>query len=331
MKNSYIKQIFCGLLIGILVYSCENKQVATEQHFELPEKRLPNTIAFSQMQDSLVDLSDGLVSQILRYLKNFEGIAMKIATPLPESWSAEYKLTPMSSDFDIWIISNTNDVTHKILATVSTTQAPSIIQAIPIAYSAGIEKPNYIESEQWEAVVKEDYTVVVTKSYEKIYSLTDTANRHASTSSKIEDVYVIENNGKIHYKAPVSYTIDYRAIIQFADTASIGNILSEDWIWNYIDIQETVENVGILFLTATKNFNKLSIYNYHGEEVDVVDISPYIEKHNMGYLILEKGKKPVFAPYSSSKEFLPKAFKHFGLEYDADENENEEVELFSEK
>lgn len=326
MTHKYIKQVFCFFIIGFVAYSCQNKQqVGAEQNFELTEKKLPNIISFSNEQDSLQILSDGVASQILRYLKKHEGVKMKIQTPIPESWAVEYKLTSMSSDFDIWIIANTGDITHKILATVMTSQPPSIIQAVPVAYSAGIERNNYIESEQWEAVVKEDYSIVITKSYEKIYSMTDTVNRHASTSMQTEDIYIIENNGKIRYEAPIMYDIDYRAIVQFADTTSIGNLLDEDWIWNSIEIQEAAEPIGILFSTVTKNFNKLSIYNYRGDEVDIIDISPYLEKHNMGYLILQKGQKPIFAPYSSAKEFLPKAFKHFKLEYQTKAEEDAEL------
>jgi hypothetical protein len=328
MSCKRIKQLCCGLLAGIVLCACEQKQPSSvEQNFDLPQENLPNAIAFSQMQDSALNLPNELESQVLRYLKNYEGVKMKIQTPLPESWKVMYKLPPMSSDFDIWIVANAGDPTHKILATV--TLSPfSIIQAVPVAYSAGIEENNFIESEQWTSVVKEDYTVVVTKLYEKLYSLTDTANRQASTSSATEDRYIIENNGKIRYEAPAIYDIDYRAVVQFADTASIGNLLGEDWLWNTIEIQEMIEPEEILFSEVTKNFNRVSIYSYRGDEVDVVDISPYLEKHNMGYLILEKKKKPIFIPYAPAKEILPKVFAHFSLEYHA--KENEETELSSE-
>ena len=59
MKYKHIKQIFCGLLIITIIYSCGNKQqVAGEQSFELNEEKLPNTITFSQIPDSVVNLSD---------------------------------------------------------------------------------------------------------------------------------------------------------------------------------------------------------------------------------------------------------------------------------
>ena len=327
----FFKQSVCVLALCLIVFSCGNNQpVGGEFSFDFPEEQLPCSISFvNNIDDSAQALPDNLVSQILRNLKKHEGTQAKIQTPIPESWTVEYKLTPMSSDFDIWILSNLRDATHKILATVTTTETPSVIQSVLVAYSAANEKKNHIESEQWTAVVKEDYTIVVEKLYEKIYSLSDMLSHDESTSSKVEDVYIIENNGKIRYEIPVTYNIDYRAIVQFADTASIGNILNEDWIWNSIEIQEEVEPVGILFTTATKNFGKLSICNYHGEVIDVVDLSSFLEKHNMGYILLKKGQKPAFIPYASAKEILPKAFKHFGLEYEIEPELEETPELSS--
>ena len=115
----YFKQLFCGLIIGFIVCSCGNKQnVAGELNFDFPEEKLPYTISFSHIiDDSSRILPDNIVNQILRNLKKHEGISAKIQTPLPETWVVEYKLTPMSSDFDIWVVSNFGDVTHKILAT----------------------------------------------------------------------------------------------------------------------------------------------------------------------------------------------------------------------
>jgi hypothetical protein len=79
---------------------------------------------------------------------------------------------------------------------------------------------------------------------------------------------------------------------------------------------------------ATTRFDKLSIYNYRGDEVDMVDISSYLNKHNMGYLAVKKGEKPFFIPYSTSKECLRKAFNYFGIE-NLLQSENQEEELIN--
>jgi hypothetical protein len=310
-KNS--KKLFCSILVIVHFLSCGNKEQDTPKTaFNLPEKTLPHQVALSfSTDDSMLVLSDDMTNQLLQDIKKHEGIKIIIQTPLPAQWGVEYKLTPMFSEFDIWIISNLGDPAYTLLATVTTTETPSVIQSIPIAYNAAIEKSNYIESEQWTALITEDYKIIVTKSYEKLYSLTDSIENKETIHTTKEDSYTIEHDGRITYEIPVSFTTDYRAIIQFADTAIIGNVLDENWLWNTIEIQETAEDSGILFLTATTLFDKLSVYNYHGEKVDIIDISSFLTKHNRGYLALKKGQRPFFIPYTSAEECLQKSFSYF--------------------
>ena len=309
-----------GLLIFVTVFavSCGSKKGdVSVNYLDLKEKKLPCTVTCSALsEDTALVLNTILANDLLRYFKRHEGNKMKIQTTIPEDWGVEYKLTPMSQDFDIWIITNIGEPAYKLLATVNTqSETPTIIQAIPVACNLGIEKNNFIESEQWTAVIEDDYKIIVTKVYEKLYSLTDTLNTDKeSVRIKKEDVYIIENDGKITYETPPSFDMDYRAIIQFADTSAIGNVLDEQWLWNTIEIQEVIEPMNILFIPATTRFDKLSVYNYRGDEVDIIDISSCLNKHNIGYLALKKGEKPFFIPYSSSKECLQKAFKYFGIE-----------------
>jgi hypothetical protein len=329
MRN---KTVWIVMFIVFFFCSCNSKkETNTIESLELKEEILPYSVSCSGLpKDSLYILSDELVSQLLRSLKNYQGNKMNLLTPIPEEWGVECKLTPMSPNFDIWIISNIGEPTHKFLATITIASGtPSIIQAIPIACNTGIEKVNFIESEQWTASVKDDYKIIITKIYEKLYSLTDTLiPANESLHLKQEDVYNIENDGKITYEVPPSFNIDYRAIIQFADTAMIGNVLDEHWLWNAIEVQEIIEPMGILFGVMTTHFDQSSIYDYHGEKVDIIDISSVLNKHNMGFLAIKKGEKPLFIPYSTPKECLQKAFKYFNIEYNFPEStpENEQIE-----
>jgi hypothetical protein len=307
------------MLMAVCFCSCDTKkETDTTENFELKEEQLPYTVKCSDLpDDSMYMLSNEIVNQLFRDLKNHQGLKMTISVPVPEEWGVTCKLTPMSADFDIWIIANKGDPMLKFLATVTnTSEMPSLIQSIPVACNMGIESLNVIESEQWTAFVEDDYKITVTKIYEKFHSLVDTLMpNNENVFVKQEDVYNIESTGRITYEIPPSFTIDYHAIIQFADTAITGNVLDEQWLWNTIEIQEVVEPMGILFGTITSQFDKSPIYNYRGEKIDIVDISSFLDKHNTGFLALKKGEKPLFIPYSSSRECLQKAFKYFKLEY----------------
>ena len=323
-----MKKTILLILIAIFTISCGSKtENILGNYSDLKEANLPCTITCSTLsEDTAIVLSNDIINDLLRCFRRYEGNKMKIQTPIPNDWVVEYKLTPMSPDFDIWIIANIGEPTYKFLATVTTSSEPTVIQAIPISYSVGNEKNNFIESEEWMAVVQTDYTVVVTKIYEELYSLTNTLNpNNESVNIKKEDIYTIENNGRITYEIPPSFAIDYFAIIQFADTVAIGNVLDEQWLWNSIDIQKVTEQFDVLFNIVTTRFDKLSIYNYRGDEIDIIDISSYLTKHNMGYLAIKKGEKPLFIPYSSSKECLQKSFDYFKIDYLAQE-ENELID-----
>jgi len=322
-----MKKLGLFTFITIFAFSCGSKKEDISVNYsDLKEKKLPYSVSCSTLaEDTIQILTTDLVNDLLRYFKLYQGNKIKIQTPIPEDWGVECKLTPMSPDFDIWIITNIGEPTYKFLATITTSsEIPSIIQAIPVAYSVGNEKNNFIESEQWTAIIQDDYTIIVTKIYEKLYSLTDTLNlNNKSITLKKEDIYTIENDGKITYEIPLTFDIDYRAIIQFADTAAIGNVLDEQWLWNAIEIQEVIESMDILYCPATTCFDKLSIYNYRGDVVDIINISSFLNKHNIGYLAVKKGERPLFIPYSSSKECLQKAFKYFGIENFLQEDNNE--------
>jgi hypothetical protein len=313
---------FFYTLTAILLFACGNRQETIQQEaFSLTEETLPHKVALAfATNDSMQILSDDVVMQLLQSLKKYEGVNPTIQTILPDSWGVEYKLTAMSPDFDIWIIANKGNPLYKMLATMTTSEIPALIQAIPIAYTTAIEKVNYMESEHWEAIIKEDYKIIVTKTYEKLFSLSDTTTNNESIYSKKEDVYYIENDGTITYEPPPAFHVDYRAIILFADTALIGNVMDEEWLWNAISVQEKAEQEGIFFTVATTHFDKLSLFDYHGEEIDIIDISSHLNKHNRGYLAVEKGKQPLFIPYVSADECLQKAFLYFGLVYESNQN-----------
>jgi hypothetical protein len=325
-KYTAKKTVWIMILTGVFFCSCNSKKdTGTVESIEIQEKKLPYSITcLDDPNDSMYVLSNELINQLLRDMKNHQGHPMNLSIAIAEVWGVECKLASMSSEFDIWILSAKGESTLKFLATVSTTSGiPSIIQSIPVACNAGIEKVNFIESEQWTALVKDDYKIIVTKQYEKIYSLVDAETpSNESVSVKWEDIYTIENDGRITYEIPPSFNMDYRAIIQFADTAVIGNVLDEQWLWNAIEIQEIIEPMGILFGTVTTEFDKSHIYNYRGELIDIIDISSLLNKHNTGFLAIKKGEKPLFIPYFSSKECLQKAFKYFEVEYDFQEWES---------
>jgi len=313
----------CGLLL-LSLHSCFNRQKTEDYSLEINELALPCSIKCNNtVSDTANILPAEFVNKLSRLINKFEGEQFHILMKTPETWAVEYKLPSLSPDFEIWIISNTGEAGMKLLATVSIAETPALIQVLPVAYNIAIEKTNYIESEFWSAEIDNSYNITVTKKYERLYSITEENAEDNSISITKSDHYTIEQNGKISYQQPeiFDFDIDYNAIVQFADTASIRGVLNSDWLQNEMDIQEQIEPLNILFVTATANFNKVEIKNYHGETVDIVDISNFTDKYNMGYLALKKGEKPLFIPYASADKCLQKAEGYFNIKIVINEEE----------
>ena len=308
-----IKKYVSICVLFFVYYSCFNDKIGDGNAFIVDEQELPCGIRCNNtISDSNQILPMEIANQLYKHIKKFEGEQFNILTKTPDTWAVECKLTPFSPDFDIWVVSNMGESFIKLLVTLTSDETPTVIQALPIAYNIAIEEVNYIESEFWSADVDNSYNIIVNKKYERLYSITDDSTENRSNTVSKKDNYIIELNGKIAYQKPQTFDMDYLAIVQFADTSVIGT-LNEDWILYSIDIQEKIEALNIFFVTVTSDFDKVEIKNYHGETIDIVDISSFINKHNMGYLALKKGEKTLFVPYTTPEICLQKAANYFQM------------------
>lgn len=298
--------------------------------FVLNEKNVPCVITCQENNaDTANVLPANMVNQIIHFLKTFKGTRFTLRTDIPDTWLAEYKLAAFA-DFDIWIITNAGDPVYKILATI-TTDTSEIIQAIPVAYNAAREMPQYIESEYWQCHIDDIYSITVSKEYEKLQSLsndsaTNSQNRHKLT----QDKYTIEANGNISYVELPHYDTDYEAVILFADTANMQVNTDDTWLWNTISMQEHLEPVNIIFQDVYNTFDRLSVINYNGEEVDVVNISEQVNRYHIGYVLLVKNEPPLYIPYDTPHNCLRKVMLQLNKEIPADwgwDDNNPENEL----
>lgn len=304
------------IAITLLASGCKNKK-QDETLYELSKKTLPCSINCSdERKDSLSILGDDLMVQLIPLLKKEKGFSPILINSIPEEWVAEYQLENLSTDFDIWVISdNKTEATHKALITIKKVEDKyQIIDALLIAYVAATEATNKLESEEWTCKIDKDYTIKIQKDYKELYSYVSDTVIPDNKEISIEDVYHITLNGFISYEEPTVFDTDYMAIIQFADTSEVGVRLDEEWVWNLIHLQEQTEEHSILLIEATRQFDNISIVNYQGEIVDKINLNNFLSRHSKGYIFLKKGSKPMYHKYSSAEECIKSAFPYFGLD-----------------
>lgn len=313
--NNYL--IICSVCC-LLCILCSCHRNNNTHIFVLNEKNVPCDIT---CQENTADTSNilplNMVNQIIHALKTFEGTRFTLPVDIPDTWLAEYKLAAFA-DFDIWVITNADEPVYKILATISS-DTSEIIQAIPVAYNAANEMPQYIESEYWQCHVDDIYTITVSKEYERLQSLSNDSTANSQNRHKLtEDKYTIEADGSITYVELPHFDIEYEAVILFADTANMQVNTDETWLWNAISMQEHLEPVNIIFQEAYQKFDQLSVINYNGEEVDVVNISEQVNRYHIGYVLLVKNQAPLYIPYDTPHNCLRKVMLQLNKEIPAD-------------
>ncbi len=303
------------IVITALLNGCKNRKTE-EVNYDLKERLLPCKIQCGdEKSDSLSLLSIDIFNQFIPLLKVYPGHKPILISDIPSDWEVEYQLENLSSEFDIWIISNVNEVSHKALLTIQKTETNyKVISALLIAYSTAIEHTDSLESEEWTCEIDKDYSIKVKKRYEKIFSSVVDTLLVENKLIQHEDTYYISLNGEITYQEPEVYKTEYMAIIQFADTTESGIVLDEDWIWNGIHMREQLEEKNILFVEATQGFDNISIRSYQGEEVDKINMSSFLTTYSKGYLFVKKGKNPKYYRYSSAEECIQKAFIYFEID-----------------
>ncbi len=314
-----LKKIIFGFILLSIFTTCRHTTQEEISYENLIEKTLPLTInCDDERKDSLIILNNDLYTQLLPLLKKQEGHSPIIATTLPDEWVVEYQIEKYSSKFDIWLISNTNDINHKVLITIEEQEKSyNIIAALIIAYSSAVEKKDSLESEEWSCNIEKNYTIKIKKKYEKIYSSVIDSITPTNQLIENEDIYYISPNGLITYQQPTIFDVDYMAVIQFADTSEIGIDIDDDWIWNRIHMQETLEEYNILFIETTKNFNNIPIINYYGTKIDIVNISSFLTTQSKGYIFLKKGAKPQYFRYCPAEECIKKVLPYFNIAQDS--------------
>lgn len=294
-----------------MVVSCNRKK--GDATLILPQTALPCSVSCeTPLTDSVYAVPENFESVLYRLLKQPRGKKMELRSPYPEAWQLETTLESPFPGVDLWIVSNQGEAVYKLLLTVSVPrsekESAEVIDGLLLAYSVANEQSNRIESEAWNAEIDDDMQIRVHKRYEVLYSMSDTTHSQRDNRlNEVTDLFHVDYNGYITYEEP-QFTEQYRAIVQFMDTAESGLQLDDEWMENAMLMQSNLEPLNIYFLEVFQHFDEVLLTNYHGEAVDKVDIASFLKTYGRGYVLLEKGKKPRYVRYGAAVNCLKKAF-----------------------
>lgn len=253
-----------------------------------------------------------------------------------DKWIISYKIKADKS-FDIYIVEKqtAHDARAKMLITTQKEDPTKLISAIMIAYDNNTETPGKLETEEWEASIKDDLSLKIIKSYTIITSV-DKADyidvADLSTNRKkineVEEAFQINDDGNIAFVENIIFSkpelvepvLNYRAFVAFIILDTEFEDINDEWMLNIAELEVACNRAGIIFMENYEDLSSVVICDSEGNIKDSLNLSSFSQNASMGYILLHSKKKPEFVPFQAASNVLKLISDYFNIEI-FDENE----------
>lgn len=325
------------LFLLLLGYSCSSL-VEEKESRESLIKEISLPIGFIKANNLSSDSShfvilNGIVDKMMKHNKmqnpvlNFE---------YDDKWIISYKIKADKS-FDIYVVEkrSAHDARAKMLITTQKEDPTKLISAVMIAYDNYTEKPGKLETEEWEASIKDDLSLKIIKSYSIITSVdkadyidvTDlSANR--KTLNEVEEIFQIDDEGNIVFVENIIFSkpelvepvLNYRAFVAFKILDTEFEDINDEWMLNIAELEVACNRAGIIFMENYEDLSSVVIRDSEGKMKDSLNLSSFSQNASMGYILLHSKKKPEFVPFQAYSSLRKSISDYFNIEI-LDENE----------
>lgn len=325
------------LFLLLMSYSCSSAIEEKDIHENsIKEVSLPigiiNANNISSDSSHFVILK-GIMNKIMKHDKmqnpvlNFE---------YDDKWIISYKIKA-DKTFDIYVVEKqtANDIRAKMLITTKKEDPTSLISAVIIAYDNYVEKPGKIETEEWEASIKNDLSLKIIKSYNVITSVDktdyiDVADLSANKKklNEVEEIFQIDDDGNIVFVENIIFSkpelvqsvLNYRAFLAFKISDPEFEDINDEWMLNIAELEVACNRAGIIFMENYEDLSSVAIRDSEGNMKDSLNLSNFSKNASMGYVLLHSKKKPEFIPFQPVSPVLKSISDYFNIEI-IDENE----------
>lgn len=325
------------LFLLLLGYSCSSL-VEEKESRESLIKEISLPIGFIKANNLSSDSShfvilNGIMDKMMKHNKmqnpvlNFE---------YDDKWIISYKIKADKS-FDIYVVEkrSAHDARAKMLITTQKEDPTKLISAVMIAYDNYTEKPGKLETEEWEASIKDDLSLKIIKSYSIITSVdkadyidvTDlSANR--KTLNEVEEIFQIDDEGNIVFVENIIFSkpelvepvLNYRAFVAFKILDTEFEDINDEWMLNIAELEVACNRAGIIFMENYEDLSSVVIRDSEGKMKDSLNLSSFSQNASMGYILLHSKKKPEFVPFQAYSSLRKSISDYFNIEI-LDENE----------
>ncbi|MDD2412524.1 MAG: hypothetical protein RBS19_09975 [Bacteroidales bacterium] len=253
-----------------------------------------------------------------------------------DKWIVSYKIKA-DKTFDIYVVEKqtTNDARAKMLITTKKEDPTSLISVVMIAYDNYMDKPGKIETEEWEATIKDDLSLKIIKTYNVITSVDkadyiDVADLSTNKTklNEVEEIYQIDDEGNIVFIENIIFSkpelvqpvLNYRAFLAFKISDYDFEDINDEWMLNIAELEIACKRVNIIFIENYQDLSSVVIRDSEGNKKDSLDLSSFSQNVSMGYVLLHSKKKPEFVPFQPVSLVFKSISDYFNIEI-LDKNE----------
>ena len=297
---------------------------------KIKEETLPLRMIKAKTQSS--DSSQCLILKgISERLNKHEGIQKPVLNfEYDDKWVVSYKIKA-DRTFDIYVVEkNSNqDARAKMLITTKKEDPTSVISALIIAYDNYVEQPGKLETEEWEATIKEDLSLKVLKTYQVItadqkldYIDINELSSTKRSKNEVEEFYQIEEDGNILFVDNVIFSkpevvhpiLNYRAIVAFKIMDENQEDSNDEWMLNIAELEIVCQKFEIIFIQNYEDLSQTIVVDSQGNVKDTLNLSMYSKNASMGYVLLHSRKKHEFVSFQSIKGVLESISNYFNID-----------------
>lgn len=327
-KNGLGLFILTFLLFSV---SCTSKMIEKDPH-ENAIKELSLPIGIINANNISSDSSHSMI------LKGIMGKIIKhdmIQSPIlnfeyDNKWIVSYKIKA-DKTFDIYVVEKqtTHDARAKMLITTRKEDPTNLISVVMIAYENYMDKPGKIETEEWEASIKDDLSLKIIKTYnvinsEKKTDYIDVADLLAQKRklNEVEEIYQIDEEGNINFIENIVFSKselvqsmpNYRAFLAYKIPNYDSEDINDKWMLNIAELEVACSKVNIIFMENYEDLTSVVIRDSEGNKKDSLDLSSFSHNMSMGYILLHSKKKPEFIPFQPVGLLFKSISDYFNIE-----------------
>lgn len=294
----YSRLVFTFVALVFVLAGCKSKKPGPKVEMiseSYPVSLIEDTIRTSASDNTkLYPVTEEFLHKFLQKAGDYEGHKTTAKADFPEEWGIRC-IERLPEGKELWFMqSQSREWMYFVITSGYGTQR--ILDLVPVAVSLFVQDSDIcLETEDWWTARDADGSLLVTKNYEWVQSLTNVSKQDYEAdpeqyhrTATYTDRYYINDMGRFEYAAVEDTVPEYSAVVFFYDPVN----KPESWDDYVPRLQAFCEENDIYYEEVCQDFDQVVIRDFLMNEVVMLNIHPFADMTESGMLLLKKGEEP---------------------------------------